>query len=116
MYQKVCLGPHYLHDALNVVWQYDAIPVEVNGPGSEEIQPLSSFEELGMSLPAFLKRNVALMKYASPTPIQKHAIPLAISGKDLMCCAQVKILCACPCDFIPTFYCRRQLVAFPGSA
>jgi hypothetical protein len=40
------------------------------------------------SLPAALRRNVARMNYASLTPIQKHAIPLALAGDDLMCCAQ----------------------------
>ena len=38
---------------------------------------------------AFLTRNIGLMRYERPTPIQKHAIPLALGGgHDLMCCAQ----------------------------
>ena len=28
------------------------------------------------------------MKYETPTPIQKHSLPLGIAGFDLMCCAQ----------------------------
>jgi ATP-dependent RNA helicase DDX3X len=28
------------------------------------------------------------MNYVKPTPIQKHALPLALAGCDLMCCAQ----------------------------
>ena len=39
-------------------------------------------------LPDFLVRNVRAMKYARPTPIQRRAVPLALAGRDLMCCAQ----------------------------
>jgi len=41
-----------------------------------------------LKLPAFLSRNIDLMRYRKPTPIQKHAVPLALAGSDLMCCAQ----------------------------
>jgi superfamily II DNA/RNA helicase len=33
--------------------------------------------------------QVGLMNYEKPTPIQKYAVPHAIAGSDLMCCAQV---------------------------
>ena len=68
--------------------QYDAIPVEVNGEDAAASRPIEWFHELQGLLPEFASRNVGLMRYARPTPIQRHAIPLALAGKDLMCCAQ----------------------------
>jgi len=35
-----------------------------------------------------LKENVKKSKYDKPTPIQKWAIPVILSGRDLMACAQ----------------------------
>jgi len=35
-----------------------------------------------------LKENVSKSKYDKPTPIQKWAIPVIMSGRDLMGCAQ----------------------------
>ncbi|CEO94747.1 hypothetical protein PBRA_003560 [Plasmodiophora brassicae] len=32
--------------------------------------------------------NVRLAKYDRPTPVQKHAIPISLAGRDLMACAQ----------------------------
>ena len=62
--------------------------VDVSGPGSASAAPLADFESLGSALPPFLGRNIALMNYRKPTPIQQHAVPLALAGSDLMCCAQ----------------------------
>ena len=45
-----------------------------------------SFEALGLD-PAILE-NVKRAKYTSPTPIQERAIPLIMSGQDLLGCAQ----------------------------
>lgn len=67
---------------------YEAIPVECNGPGSEDITPMASFNDLRESLPNFVLDNVLKMKYDIPTPIQKYAVPLGLAGSDLMCCAQ----------------------------
>lgn len=67
---------------------YEAIPVECNGPGSEEIAPMGSFNDLRESLPKFVLNNIVKMKYDAPTPIQKYAVPLGLAGMDLMCCAQ----------------------------
>jgi hypothetical protein len=66
---------------------YDQIPVERSGEGADLVPVLSSFEELS-GLPDFLVRNITLMQYARPTPIQRHSIPLGLAGHDLMCCAQ----------------------------
>ena len=67
---------------------YEAIPVDVSGPGAEEVPALTSFSELSNSIPKFLGDNIGRMKYEVPTPIQKNAIPLALAGRDLMCSAQ----------------------------
>ena len=69
---------------------YDKIDVEVRGPaGGGTVPPLGEFSSLGEDrLPPFLRRNVRRMHYERPTPIQRHAIPLALDGRDLMCCAQ----------------------------
>ena len=67
---------------------YEAIPVECNGPGTEEFSPLTSFSDIKDRLPPFVVDNIARMKYDVPTPIQKYAIALGLTGNDLMCCAQ----------------------------
>jgi hypothetical protein len=68
--------------------KYDDIKVEVkNSSGKREAgKGFTDFDEL--SLDPILRRNVGLMRYATPTPIQRHSIPVALDGKDLMCCAQ----------------------------
>jgi len=35
-----------------------------------------------------LKENVRKSNYDKPTPVQKWAIPIILSGRDLMACAQ----------------------------
>jgi len=32
--------------------------------------------------------NINLSKYAKPTPVQKHALPIVLGKRDLMACAQ----------------------------
>jgi ATP-dependent RNA helicase DDX3X len=66
--------------------KYSELHVDVSGPGANAAPPLADFASL--SLPGFLSRNIGLMRYRAPTPIQKHAVPLALAGCDLMCCAQ----------------------------
>ena len=66
---------------------YDSIPVERSGAGADQVPELTSFDEL-KDLPAFLMRNISLMQYSRPTPIQRHSVPLGLAGHDLMCCAQ----------------------------
>lgn len=63
--------------------------MEISGYGADKLKPLEHFSELGAQFPPFLSRNITLMRYERPTPIQKHSIPVAIDGAtDLMCCAQ----------------------------
>ena len=78
--------------------KYNDIHVEVKLPsanakakeGQKEVVPLmehfANLKELLVS--PQLQTNIQLMKYSHPTPIQKHAIPMAMAGEDLMCCAQ----------------------------
>jgi hypothetical protein len=66
----------------------DNIPVERSGPQADQIPVLNVFSELEEQVPAFISHNISLMRYANPTPIQKHAVPLGLAGVDLMCCAQ----------------------------
>ena len=67
--------------------KYKDIRVETSGPGADATPAMESFASLS-ALPDFLTRNITLMRYTTPTPIQKHAVPLALAGRDLMCCAQ----------------------------
>ena len=73
-------------DTLQGVIQ-DSIPVERSGPGADAVPVLEKFSDL-TDLPPFIARNIRLMKYESPSPIQKHSVPLGLAGLDLMCCAQ----------------------------
>ena len=70
--------------------KYDAIKVEVKPPSDGDTLPpaMTSFQDLTTALPPQLQKNIELMNYKIPTPIQKHAIPLAMQKHDLMCCAQ----------------------------
>lgn len=47
-----------------------------------ETQKPSTFEELGLD--ARLLQAIAKEKYATPTPIQAKAIPLALEGRDIL--------------------------------
>ncbi|UYV65146.1 DDX4 [Cordylochernes scorpioides] len=64
---------------------FDSIPVKVTGEG-EIPRPIQSFDETRLS--RILLDNVAKSHYTKPTPIQKYAIPVISSGRDLMACAQ----------------------------
>lgn len=47
---------------------------------------MQSFKDLTLPLP--LERALAAMNYSQPTPIQSKAIPVALTGRDLIGCAQ----------------------------
>ncbi|KNC98226.1 uncharacterized protein SPPG_06626 [Spizellomyces punctatus DAOM BR117] len=65
--------------------QLGHVPIKVAG---EDVPPLlESFDDI--KLHEGLKYNItSLMKYNKPTPIQKAAIPILASRRDLMACAQ----------------------------
>mmetsp|Transcript_36433 Transcript_36433/g.58563 ORF Transcript_36433/g.58563 Transcript_36433/m.58563 type:complete len:876 (+) Transcript_36433:113-2740(+) len=64
--------------------KYDDIPVEASGHGIPE--PITKFADAGLSKE--LMDNINRANYTRPTPIQKHAIPMALLGRDVMACAQ----------------------------
>ena len=69
--------------------KYDKIDVEVKDsvPGKPALPaPQKTFEAL--KLGKVLSRNLSFNKYEIPTPVQQHAIPIAVCGRDIMACAQ----------------------------
>lgn len=63
---------------------YEDIPVEVTG--SDVPPPVASFAEIDLG--EALKQNIKRCKYVKPTPVQRHAMPIVVAGRDLMACAQ----------------------------
>lgn len=66
--------------------KYDAIPVQVTGENCEDLKPIVRFSEA--KLVDSLFDNLRRCGYDRPTPVQKYAIPIVLSGRDLMACAQ----------------------------
>lgn len=54
--------------------------------GENPPQPIESFETA--NLRKYVLDNILRSGYKKPTPIQKHAIPIIMAGRDLMGCAQ----------------------------
>eukprot|EP01012_Entosiphon_sulcatum_P043321 TRINITY_DN575_c0_g1_i1.p1 TRINITY_DN575_c0_g1~~TRINITY_DN575_c0_g1_i1.p1 ORF type:complete len:642 (-),score=73.72 TRINITY_DN575_c0_g1_i1:363-2288(-) len=65
--------------------KYDDIPVEVSGTG--KVAPIDAFDAIKPIHPLLLA-NIQRANYSRPTPVQKHAIPIVLGGRDLMACAQ----------------------------
>ncbi|KAJ7524518.1 hypothetical protein O6H91_17G009200 [Diphasiastrum complanatum] len=63
---------------------YEDIPVETSG--KDVPPPVNTFGEIDLGGP--LNVNIQRCKYVKPTPVQKHAIPISLAGRDLMACAQ----------------------------
>ncbi|KAF8566749.1 hypothetical protein P879_03087 [Paragonimus westermani] len=79
LFKKVSTGIHFD--------QYDNIPVSATGPDfNGETAVISSFADLDLN--RIIRNNVELAQYERPTPVQKHAIPIIASNRDLMACAQ----------------------------
>jgi len=66
--------------------KYDAIPVSITGDKVQDIKPISRFSEAKLMDSLF--DNLRRCGYERPTPVQKHSIPIVVSGRDLMACAQ----------------------------
>ncbi|KAF5304883.1 hypothetical protein FQR65_LT00767 [Abscondita terminalis] len=64
--------------------KYDDIEVRISGENTPP--PISSFESSGLR--PLLLENIQKSGYSKPTPIQKNAIPIIMSGRDIMACAQ----------------------------
>ncbi|CAK9186954.1 unnamed protein product, partial [Ilex paraguariensis] len=63
---------------------YEDIPVETSGDNVP--QPVNTFAEIDLG--EALNQNIRRCKYVKPTPVQRHAIPISLAGRDLMACAQ----------------------------
>ncbi|KAK8949280.1 DEAD-box ATP-dependent RNA helicase 52B [Platanthera zijinensis] len=63
---------------------YEDIPVETSGDNVPP--PVSTFSEIDLG--PELNENIRRCKYVKPTPVQRHAIPISLAGRDLMACAQ----------------------------
>lgn len=64
--------------------RYNDIPVDVSG---EQIpEPIGHFAD--GKFHEVLASNIELAGYSVPTPVQKYAVPISLSGRDLMGCAQ----------------------------
>ncbi|WCJ28961.1 DEAD-box ATP-dependent RNA helicase 37 [Euphorbia peplus] len=63
---------------------YEDIPVDVNGENVPP--PVNTFAEIDLG--EALNNNIRRCKYVRPTPVQRHAIPISLAGRDLMACAQ----------------------------
>lgn len=63
---------------------YEDIPVEATG--TDIAAPVSTFAEIDLG--EAINQNIKRCNYTKPTPIQRHAIPVAVGGRDLMACAQ----------------------------
>ncbi|KAJ6346603.1 hypothetical protein OIU76_003307, partial [Salix suchowensis] len=63
---------------------YEDIPVETSGDNVPP--PVNTFAEIDLG--DALNQNIRRCKYVKPTPVQRHAIPISLAGRDLMACAQ----------------------------
>ncbi|KAD5508761.1 hypothetical protein E3N88_16464 [Mikania micrantha] len=63
---------------------YEDIPVETSGDNVPP--PVNTFAEIDLG--EALNLNIRRCKYVKPTPVQRYAIPISLSGRDLMACAQ----------------------------
>eukprot|EP00929_Paragymnodinium_shiwhaense_P123125 TRINITY_DN9661_c2_g1_i1.p1 TRINITY_DN9661_c2_g1~~TRINITY_DN9661_c2_g1_i1.p1 ORF type:complete len:1041 (+),score=311.89 TRINITY_DN9661_c2_g1_i1:77-3199(+) len=72
--------------------RYDNVPVDVSGQGSSDIPVSKTFEDIFNifhdRIPQGLSDNIRRCRYEKPTPVQKYSIPVGLSGRDVMCCAQ----------------------------
>ncbi|KAF5788346.1 putative RNA helicase [Helianthus annuus] len=123
-FNQMKLTEHEQQETTNTGINFDAyedIPVEITG--SDVPKPVNTFSEIDLG--HVLNDNIKnRCKYVKPTPIQRHAIPVALAGRDLMACAQTgsgKTAAFCfpiisgvmkTTSSLPS-YGRRETVAFP---
>lgn len=65
--------------------KYDNIEVSVTGENAPQ-RYIETFEEAGLR--SLVIENIKKSGYTKPTPIQKRALPIIMSGRDVMACAQ----------------------------
>ncbi|KAJ3291661.1 DEAD-box ATP-dependent RNA helicase [Borealophlyctis nickersoniae] len=64
----------------------DVANIDVTVRGEDVPERWHSFDDL--ALHPILRKNIELLKYKTPTPIQKFSIPILLEGRDLMASAQ----------------------------
>ena len=69
--------------------KYNDIPVEISSEDGKIPEPFNNVAEVP-DMPEELVLNFELAGYSVPTPVQKHAWPVALQGRDIMACAQVR--------------------------
>lgn len=65
-------------------FKYEELEVEVLGKNPPP--PIQSFSDLRVH--EIIRSNIKLYNYKRPTPVQKYAIPILLSKKDLLASAQ----------------------------
>jgi len=63
----------------------------IRSGGGESVPPVEKFSALRSLLPGFAYDNLVgedRMRYSTPSPIQRHCVPLGLSGADCLACAQ----------------------------
>ncbi|ORZ25869.1 P-loop containing nucleoside triphosphate hydrolase protein [Absidia repens] len=73
----------FVHSGINFD-QYDNIPIKVEG--ETVFEPMNTFTSPPLN--EHLLSNIKLAQYSTPTPVQKYSVPIVMSGRDLMACAQ----------------------------
>jgi hypothetical protein len=64
--------------------QYDDIPVECSG--RSPVSPINTWRDIDLT--STIQKNIDDAKYTKPTPVQRYSLPIVLSGRDLMSCAQ----------------------------
>ncbi|KAL7319696.1 ATP-dependent RNA helicase ded1 [Mucor circinelloides] len=72
-----------VHSGINFD-KYENIPVEAKGENVPE--GITEFSNSGLD--KHLLENIQYARYTTPTPVQKHSIPIVMQQHDLMACAQ----------------------------
>lgn len=72
-----------VHSGINFD-KYENIPVETKGENVPE--GITEFSNSGLD--SHLLENIQYARYTTPTPVQKHSIPIVMQHHDLMACAQ----------------------------
>ncbi|KAJ3283892.1 hypothetical protein HK104_010182, partial [Borealophlyctis nickersoniae] len=63
--------------------------IDVTVRGGDVSERWHSFDDFGLH--PILRKIIELLKYKSPTPIQKFSIPILLEGRDLMASAQTDL-------------------------
>ncbi|GAX84739.1 hypothetical protein CEUSTIGMA_g12161.t1 [Chlamydomonas eustigma] len=74
--------------------------------------PIESFQE--MILHANINADIALHKYQQPTPIQAQGIPIALSGRDILGCAETGSGKTASFSIPMVQHCLNQVAIRPG--